>query len=92
MTVRLIWVSKVLRLRTGHQDPPDLNPVENLWNVFLGHVQCQQPPPDDVLITRQALGEERQSLPQDSIVHLTRVRQTDPETVFTLGVTTPVTD
>ncbi len=46
----------------------------------------RQLPPHDVRTIRQALVEEWQDLPQNSIV---RLRQTNAETVFTLGVAIP---
>ncbi len=40
---------------------PDVSAIEHLWDILHRRVQGRQPPPRDVLTTRQALVEEWQA-------------------------------
>ncbi len=51
---------------------PGLNPIAHLWDILYRRVQGRQLPPHDVLTIKQALDEEWQALPQNSIVRLIR--------------------
>lgn len=51
---------------------PDLNPIEHVWDMLGRRIRSRQPPPETLNELRDALTEEWNAIPQDSIRELIR--------------------